>query len=457
MLGLDLVGVVFNGQLLLGFTLGLILWQAATAAHNLFLHPLRRFPGPMAQRASSLPWTVLHLRKTQMFATQKLHKRYGPVVCIAPGHLSFTDVRVYKDIYAPETPEAAAFYDPIDDIANAGREEHQRVRRAVSQGFSEAALRQYGPVIDRYVDKLLRQLHERSGAPLDCAACYTWATFNIAAELVFGKPIGCLDACAYHPWVKFIMAGAKSNAVLSSLCYVGHRWVVQLLFRTFGRLTMTRHKAFTDSMKRSARDADLDCQVQADREQNMSFDKLSANAFVFMLAGSGTSAAALSGITYLLLTNPEALARLREEVRSTFSSAAETKIGPVSKLPYLSAVLSEGLLVYPPQPTDLVRVVPAGGGVIAGHSVAGGAYVEVQPWSISHSREHWADPDAFRHERFLAIDDEARRAGNRFEALQPFSFGPRSCIGRPSDWIRRQGGYPLWDRPPLKVRFTTRA
>lgn len=122
------------------------------------------------------------------------------------------------------------------------------MRRAVSQGFSEAALRQYGPVIDRYVDKLLRQLHERSGAPLDCAACYTWATFNIAAELVFGKPIGCLDACAYHPWVKFIMAGAKSNAVLSSLCYVGHRWVVQLLFRTFGRLTMTRHKAFTDSM-----------------------------------------------------------------------------------------------------------------------------------------------------------------------------------------------------------------
>jgi len=58
-------------------------------------------------------------------------------------------------------------------------------------------------------------------------------------------------------------------------------------------------------------------------------------------------------------------------------------------------------------------------------------FVEVQQWAINHSETYWKDPWAFRPERFLAASsDEAHEAGNTLDALQPFSLGPRNCIGR---------------------------
>ncbi len=64
------------------------------------------------------------------------------------------------------------------------------------------------------------------------------------------------------------------------------------------------------------------------------------------------------------------------------------------------------------------------------HACDGQTMVEVQQWSINHSKDNWADPWSFRPERFLSTPEEAALAGNKLDALQPFSIGPRNCIGR---------------------------
>lgn len=46
---------------------------------------------------------------------------------------------------------------------------------------------------------------------------------------------------------------------------------------------------------------------------------------------------------------------------------------------------------------------------------------------MNHYGENWVDPQDFRPERFL---DGSKNADDRMEALQPFSTGPRNCIGR---------------------------
>lgn len=49
---------------------------------------------------------------------------------------------------------------------------------------------------------------------------------------------------------------------------------------------------------------------------------------------------------------------------------------------------------------------------------------------MNHSKDNWADPWAFKPERFLSDSEEAAKAGNQLDALQPFNVGPRNCIGR---------------------------
>ncbi len=72
----------------------------------------------------------------------------------------------------------------------------------------------------------------------------------------------------------------------------------------------------------------------------------------------------------MLLTNPDVLARLNHEVRSSFKSADQIDLTSVNKLSYMLAVLNEALRMYPPVTSNLVREVPAGGAQIAGHYVA---------------------------------------------------------------------------------------
>jgi len=49
---------------------------------------------------------------------------------------------------------------------------------------------------------------------------------------------------------------------------------------------------------------------------------------------------------------------------------------------------------------------------------------------MNHSKDNWVDPWAFHPDRFLADAKDASKSGNRIEALQAFSVGPRNCIGR---------------------------
>lgn len=85
---------------------------------------------------------------------------------------------------------------------------------------------------------------------------------------------------------------------------------------------------------------------------------------MLIIAGSETTATALSGATYLLGKNPDTLAKLTKEVRSAFSSEGEITLSSVQNLKYMLAVLDEALRMFPPVPGTGPRVVHAGGDVI---------------------------------------------------------------------------------------------
>lgn len=77
----------------------------------------------------------------------------------------------------------------------------------------------------------------------------------------------------------------------------------------------------------------------------------------------------MSGVTYLLLTNPTAYQKLKEEVRTVFQSQEDIDLISVNKLPYMLACLDEAMRMYPPIANGLPRVCPEGGAKVVGEYV----------------------------------------------------------------------------------------
>ena len=184
--------------------------------------------------------------------------------------------------------------------------------------------------------------------------------------------------------------------------------------------------------KRLARDPDrpdlwtriLD---KSEGSDGLSLGEHHANASLFMLAGTETTATALSGTTYQLLRNPQAMAKLTDEIRSTFSSFEELDLESLARQKYLMAVLHEGLRMYPPVPSTLPRKVPEGGMAISGEWVPEGTTIGVHHLATYRSEAHFKHAYEFRPERWLG-DPEFK--DDHLDALEPFSVGPRNCLGK---------------------------
>lgn len=161
--------------------------------------------------------------------------------------------------------------------------------------------------------------------------------------------------------------------------------------------------------------------------KGMTHSELYDTGNVLVVAGSETSATVLSGTVWLLLRNPHVLAKLNNEIRTAFKHTDDINfISSNSRaLPYLNAVIDEAMRCFPAIPGLQPRrtVVDT---VIDGKVVPPGTLVGVSPWAAYHSADNFHDPDAFVPERWLAGSGKV----DVLDAVQPFSVGPRSCLGK---------------------------
>jgi len=366
-----------------------VLYVGGYWLYNLFFHPLRSYPGPVLHRVSRLPYCYYNLQGTYPFQILRLHRRYGPVVRIAPDELAFADPAAWKDIMGhrsggEEMEKWSKFYRPVSglgppDIVFSGREEHGMLRRQLAHGFSDRSMREQQPIIGKYVDLLIRRLRERGGggaAALDMTAWYNWTTFDVIGDLAFGESFGCLQSSDYHPWVKAIFELGHVGTFFQAACHYPllQRLIISLIPKSAMK-KRAQHAEFTRAKLLKRMDLGYDRPdlieglLKKKEEWNLGMDKLEANSSLLIIGGSETTATLLSGVTYLLLMNPSALSRLTREVRSAFAKEEEIDLISVGKLSYMLACLDEALRMYPPVPTGLPRVVPSGGSLIAGRFV----------------------------------------------------------------------------------------
>ncbi|OTA54162.1 cytochrome P450 [Hypoxylon sp. EC38] len=457
--------------------------------YNIFLHPLRNYPGPFAAKATFL-WRSYRILAGDLPQTVKeLHDKYGPVVRIAPDELSFIESQAWKDIYGHhgsyEMVKDPKFYRLLgnhipDSILSADRERHSMIRRQLAHGFSERSMREQEPIIGEYVDLLMRRLgeHCKDGqAVLDMRNWLNFTTFDVIGNLGFGSDFGCLEKSYYHPWVGTIMDELREAAYMRVILQFIPPIFLHLLNEAGVMRGRKQHMEYTKQTVRKRMVLETErpdfLEGLLKKKEQLVEGELEMNASILIVAGSETTATLLSGAIFLLGTHPDILEKLTHEVRSAFTSEDQITLTSVNSLSYMLACLNESFRHYPPVALGLPRVVPKGGAKIAGHWVPQDARVGVWQLAANYSERNFTKPLEFHPERFLGDKEFAQ---DDLSAMQPFSVGPRNCIGRnlayaemrlilarilyrfdielapgARDWIKTQKFYTLWDKPELPV------
>lgn len=100
------------------------------------------------------------------------------------------------------------------------------------------------------------------------------------------------------------------------------------------------------------------------------------------------------------------------------------------ELPYLQAIIKEGLRIWPPVVGLMSKEVPAGGDEINGLFIPGGTQIGYCAFGIFRDRKIWGeDADSFRPERFL--DGSPEKIKYLEQTLQlVFASGKWQCLGQ---------------------------
>lgn len=152
-----------------------------------------------------------------------------------------------------------------------------------------------------------------------------------------------------------------------------------------------------------------------------------------IIAGSDTTANAINMTVSYIASNPEVATKLRNEIQSAIS---EGKISsPVTneeaiQLPYLQAVIWEGLRIHPPFGGLIMKQVGAEGDMFDGKFIPPGTRIGHSTWAVTHEVSVFgADVSVFRPERWLEANENMKATMRRQTELV-FGSGRWGCPGK---------------------------
>jgi averantin hydroxylase len=219
----------------------------------------------------------------------------------------------------------------------------------------------------------------------------------MTGDLAFGEPFYCLRDMKPHPWIEALARNLNSIYVVNIFRRYNLFWLVpylaskEVLKQRMANYLFSKGKIearlefdgergdFWDKViAKSLPVLEPEKQpfvkegVYPAEFRGMTRDEMVSNASTLVVGGSETTATLLSGVTYLLLRNPDKMRKLVDEIRNRFKNEDEISIHSVAELKYLLAVLDEALRMYPPVPMNPNRLVPKGGVVVCGKFVPEG-------------------------------------------------------------------------------------
>ncbi|KAF8378959.1 hypothetical protein HHK36_028384 [Tetracentron sinense] len=173
----------------------------------------------------------------------------------------------------------------------------------------------------------------------------------------------------------------------------------------------------------------LDLQVP-DERRSLNDDEMVTLCSEFINAGTHTTNTAFQWIMANVVKHQDIQAKLFSEINGVVGSGDKVKEEDLQKMPYLKAVVLEGLRRHPPSHLLLPRAVTEDTS-LHGYVVPRNAVVNFLVAEIGWDPKVWEDPMEFRPDRFLRSDgvDVVDLTGSKEIKMLPFGAGRRMCPG----------------------------
>ncbi len=299
-------------------------------------------------------------------------------------------------------------------------------RRVATPVFTHRNIANLAPIMSLAAQRSCDRLEKSVGRAANLLDEMVAATFEVISDVTFSGDEG-FDRQAVHKAIDDYIAQA---ARVSLLDIVGVPTWVPRPTRLMSKAAMNEMRQMADGVIDARRETGaravpdlLDLLLEGedpDSKRQMSTAELRDNLLTFIVAGHETTALTLAWALYLCAFDPTVQDKARAEAQAVLQGRT-AGAADVPKLGYIRQIIDETLRLYPPG--GFLSRTARKADQLCGHDIQAGDTVTLPIYALHRHRLLWADPDAFRPERFADP-----KSIDRYAYL-PFGDGPRICIG----------------------------
>lgn len=417
-------------------------------------------PGPFYASISSLfLYTICYLG-IEGRVIRSLHSRYKTsVLRVGPNSVSISNSNALQEIYVsgggfPKDSRYNNFdLGPVKSIFSSTDTAYRdRRAKAVAPIFAPSRLRSacapnqvLGKSIAQFITLL--QTYKKEKISFDLVDICARLSIDVVTGYLLGEPYGGFAEVADLPPHAQASTKLSANPFIFAIVAFSRfsllpKWLFSQVYSVSTRLSMD------DEAKSSFRKLDefatkvvASANVKKDSNVEQSYQsrllaagisapEVGAQCKAITFAGADSTALMLTTIVFHLIRNPSVKATLAAEIRSHKKSSAGN-FDPET-VPYLRAVVKEGLRLGMANPTRLTRVVPPSAVFkVDGYNLPPGTVVGCAAYTLHHDPIVFPEPFEFRPERWLESGRDGGLSRPDMERnMMPFGVGLRACIGK---------------------------